>query len=548
MRRPLYRGFTLIELMVVVALMAILSAILVPWFLRLGSSSLEGKAKVESTRAELPQQPPEGALPAGVDISLRLQLEPEPLRLGLDVLNRYRLLHQGHYLFRLEQPSNLVLIPLPKESRGFNEVKILRRSGEDGWEVPQDPQFGDGWLAWLEPGPGQVEVQVGYQSEGQDTLWLSLPPAGVHDAISVQLDSPVELTVPALGLRAAERGRWTAETVLSPAPLVVELPPLEDPLSRVVRLFRLTGLAVLLFGAGFWYLAELSKAGSLSGFRFGSFALLACNYSLFFVCFAVLGFHEVLTPWRNLLLSAALTAPMLCLQVAHILGWRFALTRALPLSLATLGLVYNGVYGGDVRDFVYLGYALCVGLLLTVSYRPFSRVQKSRSEAREIRSQAKLQEYYAAQSRAREEREKAWSLLESGRLRASQAEELKSALQRFEERVRIARLPDDPGCRIEFADASIRRTIQAREDLARECGFIDQHVPATLEREDSCCLACGQQSRCGQYCCFCSSPLPEILPCPSCAVENVLPRHLSGAEHLHCHRCGHRHALKTASE
>lgn len=546
MRRPIRRGFTLIELMVVVAIMAILSAILVPWFLRLGTRAKGGKARVETARA-VPVTPPEGALPAGVRVQLKLQLQPEPQRQGLDVINRYRLLHQGRYEFRLDQPTSLVLIPLPQNNSGLSQVKVLRRSMGGTWERPTDLKVGDGWLAWVEADTREVEAQVSFQSEGEDRLALSLPSAAVHDSIELTLDSPLEIEAPVMGLNLVEQGHWMGETVLSPAPLVVDLPPLEDPLSRVVRLFRLTGLAVLLFGAGFWYLAELSRSGSLAGFRFGSFALLAGNYSLFFVCFAVLGFHEVLAPWQNLLLSAALTAPMLSLQVAHILGWRFALTRALPLSLATLGLVYNGVYGGSVRDFVYLGYALAVGLLLTLSYRPFSRAQKAKKEARDGRVQSLVEEYYAACTRAREQREQACQLVRSELLRASQIEELKSALGRFDDSMRISRLPEDPWSRKELTESYTSRVVEASKELQRECEFIQQHVPPPVEQKTLCCLACGQEARGGQYCCFCSLPLPQVLACPSCEVENVLPKHLSAIETFHCHRCGHRHSLVTSS-
>ena len=48
-------------------------------------------------------------------------------------------------------------------------------------------------------------------------------------------------------------------------------------------LFRFVGLAVLLFGAGFWYLSEQHKPGALNGFRWSHFLLLATIYSLFFV-------------------------------------------------------------------------------------------------------------------------------------------------------------------------------------------------------------------------------------------------------------------------
>ncbi|MCB0069089.1 MAG: prepilin-type N-terminal cleavage/methylation domain-containing protein, partial [Caldilineaceae bacterium] len=68
----------------------------------------------------------------------------------------------------------------------------------------------------------------------------------------------------------------------------------EPPPSPAAQLVRRAGLAVLLFGAGFWYLAELRRPGCLDRFRLGQFLLLALTFSLFFVAFAVL--HEQQLP------------------------------------------------------------------------------------------------------------------------------------------------------------------------------------------------------------------------------------------------------------
>ncbi|MEO6595896.1 MAG: prepilin-type N-terminal cleavage/methylation domain-containing protein [Planctomycetota bacterium] len=65
-----------------------------------------------------------------------------------------------------------------------------------------------------------------------------------------------------------------------------------ESLTMVDLMLRLAGVAVLLFGAGFWYMVELHEAGRLDQFRLGHF-LPALNYSLFFAVFAVLGSREV---------------------------------------------------------------------------------------------------------------------------------------------------------------------------------------------------------------------------------------------------------------
>jgi prepilin-type N-terminal cleavage/methylation domain-containing protein len=549
------RAFTLIELMVVVAIMAVITAILVPAFLRARSKGSEAAKQATAEVAAVPQEPPSGQLPLTAVVELQMSLEPEPLRVGFDVLNRYRFNHEGRYLFEQSAGPTVIQIPLAVNHRALDQFKVLRRNDQGEWAVPENLVMAANWLAWVEEGDSPVEVEVRYQSEGEEELWLELPPAGLHKKIAANLDGPDSLTVPPQGLRFSQHGVWERNEILSPPPLVVELPVLEDPLSRVVRLFRYTGLAVLLFGGGFWYLGELHRPGALGRFRFGSFALLAVNYSMFFVCFAVLGFHEVVTPFQNLLISAALTAPILAFQVAQILDWKFSLAHAVPLSLATLGLVFNGVYGGDYRDYVYLGYALMSGLLLTLSYRPFMTNWEAKQTARTQAVESLVQSYRSAQQEARKEKAETAALLEGGRLRSSQVEALNSALAHFHERTKYADLPDDPQTSRDLVESHLRRILEASAELRRERQFIRQSMP-DLETPEaakghpahSCCLACGEQALSGRYCCHCSRPLPEIVACPQCETENVIPHHLEHAGPYHCHRCGHRHAVTASME
>ena len=150
-----------------------------------------------------------------------------------------------------------------------------------------------------------------------------------------------------------------------------------ENIALVAQLLRLAGFSVLLFGAGFRYLVELHEAGRLDRFRIGHFLLLALTYSLFFAVFAVLGSHEV-DAWIAVTIPAVVSYPLLVLHVSTIAGLRFAITSALPLAMLTTGIVVNGVYGNQLRSYVYLSMLCVVIALLTLTYPRLARGQEAR--------------------------------------------------------------------------------------------------------------------------------------------------------------------------
>jgi hypothetical protein len=66
--------------------------------------------------------------------------------------------------------------------------------------------------------------------------------------------------------------------------------------------------------------------------------------------------------------ASLFSLPLLVLHVSRVLGLKFALTRVVPLAAFTLGLVVNGVYGGGIRDYVFVAAAIFVIAYVTVSY------------------------------------------------------------------------------------------------------------------------------------------------------------------------------------
>ena len=97
---------------------------------------------------------------------------------------------------------------------------------------------------------------------------------------------------------------------------------------------------------------------------------MAATYSLFFVVFAVIIYHEQLPVIPALGISLASSLPLLALHVAKITNLGFALKHVIPLAILTLAVVVNGVYGGASRDYVFLAILIVSVAYLTLTYRP----------------------------------------------------------------------------------------------------------------------------------------------------------------------------------
>src|SRR5205823_6386147 len=175
--------------------------------------------------------------------------------------------------------------------------------------------------------------------------------------------------------------RWQFQNLVSDRRIQVLIPEAVAPVARVLFLWRFVAVAVLLFGAGFLYLSEQARPGQLDRFRLGHFLLLAMTFSLFFVILTVLEFHGELTTSAAMIVAAVFSLPLLVLHVASVLGFRFALTRVLPLALFSLGLAINGVYGGGMRDYVCAGAGVLVITYLTLTFPAWAaRRQRHREE------------------------------------------------------------------------------------------------------------------------------------------------------------------------
>ncbi|MEW6278978.1 MAG: type II secretion system protein [Candidatus Eremiobacterota bacterium] len=531
------RGFTLIELMIVVAIFAIISAILIPNFLK-AREQARNRARDRQPRPAATATAPEPALPEGLppqidSADIRVALSVSHLRVGSDVYTRYTAGYQGIFHLRAsdtDQPTRLEF-DFPPGTLEARDV-ALRFVTTSAAEPPGVIYYQRGivWAGTLPPDLSAVEVT--YQAVGRDRLEYRLPRAtrirAVHLEVNLEGTPAYMLPDQALQPTAIEPGRliWDFKDVVSDRPIVVELPGAQSPVGRVILLLKLVGIAVLLFGAGFWYLSDLDKPGRLESFRWGHFFLLALTYSLFFAVFAVLGFHGDVQTGPGLAIAAACSLPLLMLHVSRVLDARFALLYTLPLALVTLGLVVNGVYGGPARDYVFVGGTAAVVALLTLTY---PRWYANRQRWLEIRFERLGRELEALTELARQ----------AGQDQPVGADLAVSLQQAHAAAGRYRALGGVPAERRE-ADCAL-----LAEEIRRLTSKIQERRAATPEPKptsEAYCVACGSPSTSAPFCAQCGVRQPARLTCES-GHELWVPLHLlaepsAPPADLKCPRCG----------
>lgn len=525
------RAFTLIELMIVVAIFAVISAVLVPLFLRAGHHAEQRAAR----QSQQPQLPKGGELPVLERGTVQLQLITRSWQVGLDAVQGYEVTHEAALqLHPLTKGKTRLELPFPREAGSIREASLEFLADGRRYE-PEEVYYAPAGVVWVGQLPaGLEEVRFTFVAQGQGAFVYDLPEVARVGNLEVSVRGDLDRTRLAPGsLLPTERGSdclcWHFANLVSRLPIALEPVPAPGPLARVGTLFRLTGLAVLLFGLGLWYLAELYRPGALRQFRLGGFFLLALSYSTFFVVFAVLGFHQDVSALTAFWVALVCWAPPLVLHVSHVVDRRFALRLALPLGFFTLLLVVNGVYGGPWRDYFYLAAAVGTVAFLTTSYQRWLRIRAELVErARAVREAEQEQE----RSRVLEEeraqqarREQAQTLLEQAAAALDQPDP--RALRSTRRTVRG--LCQKVGSSPEAADA-LRRALERLESLRREL----PPRPAS-----GCCMACGHGGAQGNFCPACGQRQARTVVCGGCATAVVLPVHLWQDEpRLHCPGCG----------
>jgi hypothetical protein len=382
--------------------------------------------------------------------------------------------------------------------------------------------------------------------------------------------------IPDDSLQPTESGasqlRWKLTNLVSDRRLAVLIPSAQTPLARTLLLMKLVAVGVLLFGAGFWFLSEQFRPGQLDTFRLGHFLLLALNYSLFFVIFGVLAFEGRLGTRVCMAVSALFSLPLLALHATRVLNARFALTRVLPLTLFTLALVINGVYGGRYRDYLFIAAAIFVIGYVTLSYKSWAagrdKYRQEQEAAYALRRRALVDEV-TAELGARMTELSAAATLAGEQIKSGAGPGLAAARSRLEQALgpveglrkeydeltkRMPSLAARPFTPFDDHLKEVGRTATAFRDrlephLARlraELAAVRESLKPSASVSDGQvhCAACGRVTAAASFCQHCGAARAAEKTCPECRQQILIPIHLlpheSKAAALFCTHCGAR--------
>ncbi|HYH97278.1 prepilin-type N-terminal cleavage/methylation domain-containing protein [Hyalangium sp.] len=584
-----HRGFTLIELMIVVVIIALIAALIIPMAL----------SRAEDLSARAPRQPvqrlaqaapsasvegvPEGtaAQPPVIESSeIQVRLLPAPVLDGPRVYNRFEAVFSGTFTVRnadASASSLSVRFPFPAgitEARDVS-LQLVDASGQRTEVEAESSLEGLRWTGAVPPGQ-RVTMAVSYTLRGRDAFFYDVMGVGRSGAVRFEVlaEDADRLAVAPDSLQPTERHPdrlvWSFRRLVTTQPITVELPADASPLGRLILLCQLAALGVLLFGVGFWYLNDLRRPGSLDDFRWGHFLLLALNYTLFFAAFAVVGYRG---DWRvALLVASGVSLPLLTLHVVRLSDVRFALTRCLPLAVLTLGAVVAAAYAESWRPHVLLGMVVATLAFVTPTWRRWAAGRQAHLEtkrqARERTSreadfrQQLVEPLEQVEDRKTLVREAERRLEGTGNGAEPERQEVRDALLRLKDsEARLRKLqelqtaPTAPEAHVEWIRERTEEARLARKHLEAEAVALkvvlrrlQQRVAQDRARSPeagppSRCMACGAASGpSSRFCAECGTLGVQVLACTRCGDTLSLPghilRHQWERRPLHCRTCG----------
>lgn len=586
-RKRITGGFTLIELMIVCAIISVIALILVPAFLRSREQSKKQQETVtekENQSLKIEELPyrinPEGNLPVFSSEDIKINLSLESHRIGMDVYNRFEADYKGEFLIKADSTKDGPVRLDFKFPGGTTEARdvSLKFVTESGTEEPENVIYDRDGIFWVGtlPEKGNVKAEVSFIAQGRNSFEYYLPAAhrtkGIR--IGLEIDGDQMYFIPDGALQPTsiktDSILWEFKNLVTDRAITVNFPEAQSPLGRVIFMCKLVGLAVLFFGLGFWYLAALYQIEGLITFRWGHFMLLALTYSLFFVVFGVLGFRGDIETGTAIVISAALSLPLLTLHVSRIIDMKFAFFHNLPFSVFTLGLVINGVYGGPVRDYIFIGAAFIAVAFVTLTFRKWSLNREKWLNKIDQDLSEKIEGFVDIIKEGKELYKKSEEIINSSvRLDKEMVTELehdrKSLLSCFRDydnillelcKLKNSKHSGESG----YIRENIKNKLYLLEGLPNYISSIKVALESIFPAEESKnekkeplsvgkihCLFCGHPGDQSPYCPNCGREREKIIDC-RCGDSIKIPVHLIQMEKLakkdiYCSKCGEKHLL-----
>lgn len=609
------KAFTLIELMIVVAIIGIISAVVIPKIAALSENnsqkelieSIEKKLPLVQIPKKTPQQQLSSVTPTTDSANIKVKLVTSNYIYNLDVYTLYNADFSGDFVFKNldENISRIKLnFPFPPNTTQAKNVSLKLANDKGKYFEPEGVVYsleGIHWYGELLRGE-RLRVRVTYGAQGYNQYVYDGYGSGRAGSFKLELslEGVTSEFIPAQTLKPTtvepQKLVWDFKNLVTDRKIIVELPGMMSPIGRIILLAKLAGLAVFLFGAAFLYLSELNQAGRLDDFRWGHFLLLALNYFLFFIIFMTLTLGGEIQTLLAIIISALFSLPLLMLHVCRILDKHFAFTHVLPMSIYTLAIVINGVYGAEYRDYIFISLTVIAIAFFTLTYKTWAEKRKAYSALKQQQAQEKhlieneqrvkeKQQKVQVQARINVQKNAQESLkqlkntlrkaskqeLESNYLLDEKADEkldkeyeqVKKYLTQLETLLQRCQLLNDKWELLDNITDNKEHSIACAE-IVRDSSFLQQQLNVhinqlnallvilkrqqekeqleTNRKHAPACIACGFSSVPSQYCPSCGILRPLEIECHHCGEIYKHPRHLIvddvNIDELHCMSCG----------